>query len=33
MDWIESELWSSMSLDDVLLLEDVDSNIKDDTEF
>lgn len=33
MDWMESELWSSMSLDDVLLLEDVDSNIKDDTEF
>lgn len=33
MDWIEETLWSSMSLDDVLLLEDVDSNIKDDTEF
>lgn len=33
MDYMDNELWSSMSLDDILLLEDVEDNIKDDIEF
>ena len=33
MDWMDNELWSCMSLDDILLLEDVEDNIKDDIEF
>lgn len=33
MDWMDNELWSSMSLDDILLLEDVEDSIKDDIEF
>ena len=33
MDWMDNELWSIMSLDDILLLEDVEDNIKDDIEF
>lgn len=33
MDYMDNELWSSMSLDDILLLEDVEDNIKDDVEF
>ena len=32
MDYMDNELWSSMSLDDILLLEDVEDNIKDDIE-
>ena len=33
MDYMDNELWNSMSLDDILLLEDVEDNIKDDIEF
>ena len=33
MDYMDNELWSSMSLDDILPLEDVEDNIKDDIEF
>lgn len=33
MDYMDNELWGSMSLDDILLLEDVEENIKDDIEF
>ena len=33
MDWMDNETWSSMSLDDILLLEDLEENIKDDIEF
>ena len=33
MDYMDNELWGSMSLDDILLLEDVEDNIKDDIEF
>ena len=33
MDYMDNELWSSMSLDDILLLEDVEDSIKDDIEF
>ena len=33
MDYMDNETWSSMSLDDILLLEDVEDSIKDDIEF
>ena len=33
MDYMDNELWSSMSLDDILLIEDVEDNINDDIEF
>ena len=33
MDYMDNEIWSRMSLDDILLLEDVEDNIKDDIEL
>ena len=33
MDWMDNELFNAMSIDEILLIEDLEKNIEDDVEF